>query len=31
MYKILVSDKLGAAGLEMLDQAEDVQYDMKTA
>ncbi|MCZ7667426.1 MAG: hypothetical protein M5U34_09545 [Chloroflexi bacterium] len=30
MYKILVSDKLGAAGLEMLDQAEDVQYDMKT-
>lgn len=30
MFRILVSDKLGAAGLEMLDQAEDVQYDMKT-
>lgn len=30
MYKVLVSDKLGAAGLEMLAQAKDVQYDMKT-
>jgi D-3-phosphoglycerate dehydrogenase len=30
MFKILVSDKLGQAGLEMLDQAEDAQYDMKT-
>ncbi|PIE80883.1 MAG: phosphoglycerate dehydrogenase [Chloroflexi bacterium] len=30
MFRILISDKLGAAGLELLDQAEDVQYDMKT-
>jgi len=30
MFRVLVSDKLGAAGLELLDQAEDVQYDMKT-
>lgn len=29
MYRILVSDKLGAAGLELLDQAADVQYDLK--
>ena len=30
MYRILISDKLGAAGLEMLDQAADVEYDMIT-
>lgn len=30
MFRILVSDKLGAAGLERLDAAEDVQYEMKT-
>ena len=30
MYKILISDKLGAAGLERLDQADDVSYDMIT-
>lgn len=30
MFRILVSDKLGQAGLEILDQAEDAQYDMKT-
>ena len=30
MFRVLVSDKLGAAGLELLDQAEDTQYDMKT-
>lgn len=29
MFRILVSDKLGAAGLELLDQAADVQYDLK--
>ncbi|MBK8984810.1 MAG: phosphoglycerate dehydrogenase [Chloroflexi bacterium] len=29
MYRILVSDKLGAAGLDLLDQANDVQYDLK--
>lgn len=28
MYKILISDKLGAAGLERLDQMADVSYDM---
>lgn len=30
MFKILISDKLGAAGLERLDQADDVTYDLKT-
>jgi D-3-phosphoglycerate dehydrogenase len=30
MYKILISDKLGQAGLDRLDQAKDAQYDMKT-
>ncbi len=30
MINILISDKLGTAGLEMLDQAEDARYDMKT-
>lgn len=30
MYRILVSDKLGAAGLEMLEKAADTAYDMKT-
>ena len=30
MYRILVSDKLGAAGLEMLEKAADATYDMKT-
>ncbi len=30
MFRILVSDKLGAAGLELLDQASDVSYEMKT-
>lgn len=30
MYKILISDKLGAAGLQRLDQAKDVSYDMIT-
>lgn len=30
MLHILVSDKLGAAGLAMLDKATDVAYDMKT-
>jgi D-3-phosphoglycerate dehydrogenase len=30
MYRILVSDKLGAAGLELLEQAPDVAYEMKT-
>lgn len=30
MFRVLVSDKLGAAGLELLDQAEDAEYDMKT-
>lgn len=29
-YRILVSDKLGAAGLERLAQASDVVYDLKT-
>lgn len=29
MYHILISDKLGAAGLERLDQAADVHYDMR--
>ena len=28
MYKILVSDKLGQAGLDVLDAAEDVEYDL---
>lgn len=27
MYNILISDKLGAAGLERLDQADDASYD----
>ena len=30
MFKILISDKLGAAGLERLDQMENVTYDVKT-
>ncbi len=30
MYRILISDKLGEAGLERLDQASDVSYDLKT-
>lgn len=30
MFRILISDKLGAAGLELLDQMEDVAYDVKT-
>ena len=30
MYRILISDKLGAAGLERLDQADDASYDLRT-
>ncbi|MCA9874335.1 MAG: phosphoglycerate dehydrogenase [Anaerolineales bacterium] len=30
MHRILISDKLGEAGLVMLDKASDVAYDMKT-
>jgi len=30
MHRILVSDKLGAAGLELLDEAQDVEYDVQT-
>lgn len=30
MFKILISDKLGNAGLEILDQADGVTYDMIT-
>lgn len=30
MYKILISDKLGQAGLDVLDGADDAQYDMLT-
>ncbi len=30
MYRILVSDKLGTAGLDMLEKAADAAYDMKT-
>jgi D-3-phosphoglycerate dehydrogenase len=30
MYRILISDKLGAAGLEFLDHVDDVEYDLKT-
>jgi D-3-phosphoglycerate dehydrogenase len=30
MYRILVSDKLGQAGLERLAEAEDATYEMKT-
>ena len=30
MFRILVSDKLGSAGLELLEQAADVSYDVKT-
>lgn len=30
MFRILISDKLGAAGLELLKQIPDVTYDMKT-
>jgi len=30
MYKILVSDKLGKAGLDVLEQAEDANYEMIT-
>ena len=29
MYKILVSDKLGQSGLDLLAQMEDISYDMK--
>jgi D-3-phosphoglycerate dehydrogenase / 2-oxoglutarate reductase len=29
MFHILVSDKLGEAGLKLLEQAADVQYDLK--
>ncbi len=29
MYHILISDKLGKAGLERLDQMDDIQYDLK--
>jgi D-3-phosphoglycerate dehydrogenase / 2-oxoglutarate reductase len=29
MFRILISDKLGAAGLERLDQAPDAAYDLK--
>lgn len=29
MYRILISDKLGTAGLERLDQTADASYDMK--
>ncbi|MFN2137767.1 MAG: phosphoglycerate dehydrogenase [Candidatus Promineifilaceae bacterium] len=31
MFRILVSDKLGQAGLDRLDAAEDVSYDLKTS
>lgn len=30
MFRILISDKLGEAGLTMLDKAADVAYDVKT-
>ncbi len=30
MYKVLISDKLGQAGLDLLEQQDDVHYDMKT-
>ncbi|NHZ71582.1 MAG: hypothetical protein GWP17_00640 [Aquificales bacterium] len=30
MFHVLVSDKLGTAGLEMLEKAADADYDMKT-
>ena len=30
MYKILVSDKLGQAGLDVLTAAEDAAFDLKT-
>ncbi|MFN2143021.1 MAG: phosphoglycerate dehydrogenase, partial [Candidatus Promineifilaceae bacterium] len=30
MYRILVSDKLGQAGLDRLEAAEDTVYEMKT-
>ena len=30
MFRILVSDKLGQAGLDILDAAEDAVYDLKT-
>lgn len=30
MFRILISDKLGSAGLDRLDQVQDVSYDMKT-
>ncbi len=29
MYKILISDKLGQAGIELLKEAKDVQFDVK--
>lgn len=29
MYRILVSDRLGDTGIELLDQAEDVEFDVK--
>ena len=31
MFQILISDKLGQAGLERLDQMNDVHYDMKSS
>jgi len=30
MYKILIADKLGQAGIELLEQYDDVDYDLKT-
>jgi D-3-phosphoglycerate dehydrogenase / 2-oxoglutarate reductase len=30
MFKILISDKLGQAGLDRLDEMPDVTYEMKT-
>ncbi len=30
MHRILVSDKLGAAGLELLEAADDVDFEMRT-
>ncbi|MDX1614935.1 MAG: phosphoglycerate dehydrogenase [Candidatus Promineifilaceae bacterium] len=30
MYRILISDKLGVAGLQRLERTEDVQFDVRT-
>ena len=30
MYRILISDKLGQAGLDRLDNVDDIDYDMIT-